>query len=147
MATYTATVVKKATTGKKGEATKGLAYLDLSAALTTSDTVVISHRDLIGDGKPTILGGKFWGVEVDTNATPTGTFKIGTATDDDGLLTTKGAAVGLQNSLGGQLSYFFDGALLGTEWTPENIILTPAANSATGATSGRIWFEIEILTV
>jgi hypothetical protein len=119
-------------------------YYTLAAALSTSNTYEI---DLFAglEGFDVIpVAAEVYGVEADTNATPTGTFKVGDFSDDDGILTTKGMAVGLQNSLAGQLFYKGDGALIkaGTRLTGTKIIITPVANPATGATSGDIFVGV-----
>lgn len=140
MAAYTGTNVKKGKNGELGQEYTATGYYDLTTGLANADTITFSGLLPIGGYRA--VKGKVWGVEIDTNATPTGTFVVGTATDDDGFLTTKGAAVGLQNSLGGQLCYIFDGAQIGTVITDTDLIVKMNAAVATGATSGRLWVEL-----
>ena len=119
-------------------------YYSLAAALTTDDTYEI---DLFAglEGYDIIpVSAEVYGVEADTGASPTGTFRVGDAAVADGILTTKGMAVGLQNSLAGQLFYKGDGSLIknGTRLTGTKIIITPVANPATGATAGDIFVGV-----
>lgn len=139
MTALTGTVVYAAKNGESGQQYAGLGKYTLGGALANADT--ITWTNLLPKGKFKVLGFKFWGPEIDTNATPTATFTIGDGTDADGYLTTKGGAVGLQNSLADQLSYEGDGALIGTTQEGRNVVLTVTAAVATGATSGTIWVQ------
>ena len=144
MATLTGTRVTAPRVGDLDKIVYASGYYTLAAALSTSNTYEIDlFAGLEGyDIIPVTVN--VFGVEADTNATPTGTFKVGDSSDDDGLLTTKGMAVGLQNSLAGQLFYKGDGALIknATRMTGTKVIITPVANPATGATSGDIFVEV-----
>lgn len=146
MTAYTGTILKAATGGELGRQYKVTGYYTFGAEVETTDT--ITWADIIPASGARVIGGKVWGVELDSNATPTATFIIGDGSDTDGYLNTKGGAVGLQNSLAGQLAYFFDGALLGTTVTTNNdVVLTMTAATATGASSGTIWIELDLEAV
>lgn len=139
MTAYTGTVVIGAATGGLGDEHTVKGSYTFGAEIENADT--ITWTGILGKGDKEIVGFRVYGVELDSNATPTATFTVGTEDDADGLLTTKGGAVGLQNSLAGQLSYFGDGALVGTTVDDEDIVLTMTAATATGASSGTIYVE------
>lgn len=130
-------------TGKGGE----LGALSIARGSYTFGTEVenadtITWTNILPAQGAKVVGFKVFGTELDTNATPTATFTIGDGTDADGYLTTKGGAVGLQNSLAGQLFYEGDGALVGTKVTGRNVVLTMTAATATGASTGTIYVEL-----
>lgn len=140
MANYTGTVLVKGRAGDLGQQMQALGEFDLAdGGAGLADTDTITWTGLLQGSNTKIVGFKFYGVEIDTNATPTATFTIGDGTDADGYLTTKGGAVGLQNSLGGQLVYFGDGALIGTEVSGKDVVLTVTEAVATTATTGKIY--------
>jgi len=139
MTAYTGTVLIGAANGGLGEEHTVLGSYTFGAEVENTDT--ITWTGILGSNEKRIVGFRVFGTELDTNATPTATFIVGTEDDDNGLLTTKGGAVGLQNSLAGQLSYFGDGALIGTITNDGNIVLTVTAATATGASSGTIYVE------
>lgn len=139
MTAYTGSIVIKPANGGLGDEHTVKGSYTLGAEIEDTDT--ITWTGILGKGDKQIVAFRVYGVELDTNATPTATFVVGTEDDDNGLLTTKGGAVGLQNSLAGQLSYFGDGDLVGTITNDENIILKMTAATATGASSGKIFVE------
>lgn len=140
MAAKTGTVVVAGKRGEVGQQYTARGKIALDAALATTNTYTISN--LLPKGGAKVIAFRFYGVEVDTNATPTCTVSIGNSDDPDGFLKTKGGAVGLQNSLAGQLTYFGDGDLIGTTVTNRDLTMTVVANPATGATSGDLFYEL-----
>lgn len=145
MANFNGTVVIPGKGGELEARSSGVGKRTFAAGIANTDTITITGAGGLfpRNRKIRILGGRVWGIEVDTNATPTGLFTIGTAADADGFLTSKGLAVGLQNSLAGQLNYVFDGELIGTTIDPTDLILTVTAAVATSATSGDLWFQVD----
>lgn len=139
MADLTGTVTIPAKNGGLGDQHTVRGEYTLAAALEDEDTITWSG--ILGKNDKKIVSFRIFGVEIDTDATPTATFTVGTEDDADGLLLTKGGAVGLQNSLAGQLVYFGDGALVDATVDDEDIILTVTAAVGTGATSGTIFVE------
>lgn len=144
MTAYTGTVTIPARAGERGQQHTGLLTYALTGALVNADTITWSNAVPLG-AQAKIVDLQFWSPELDTDATPTATFIIGDGTDTDGYLTTKGAAVGLQNSLAGQLFYKGDGAVIGTvTQASRNIVLTVNAAVATGATSGTLRIAVTV---
>ena len=125
-----------------GEQRMVSAYIDLDAALATTNTYTISN--VFPDGGCKVVSMSHSSVRGDTNATPTLTYTIGNSDDADGYKTTWTSAIGLQNSLASQAICAGDGALIGTDITNRDVILTVTANPATGETSGRLRFEFII---
>lgn len=140
MAALVGTVKEAGRSGEIGGQRFFLGEYDLAAALVNADTITWSNI-LPSSGTFKVLDFKIVAPELDTNATPTMLFVVGDGTDNDAFLTSKGGAVGLQNSLAGQLSYFGDGAAIGAAAgtvVGRDIVLTVTAAVATGATSGKI---------
>lgn len=140
MTAYTGTVTRAAKAGGLGELSVAKGSYTFGTEIENADTITWTNI-LPGQGAK-VVGFAVYGVELDTNATPTATFIIGDGSDTDGYLTTKGGAVGLQNSLAGQLFYKGDGALIDTEVSSRNVVLTMTAATATGASSGTIYVEL-----
>ena len=115
------------------------AYWTINDTLETGDTFTASS--ILPSQKVTIVGGRVYGKEADTNASATGTIIVGDGTDTDGYLASQ--------VWGGAESTFdapFNGALMGTESAAgRNIVLTLGGTVATGATSGRIGVEVTYL--
>lgn len=149
MANFNGTVVIAGKGGELEARSTAVGKRTFAAGIANTDTITITGAGGLfpATRKIKILGGRVWGIEVDTNASPTGTFTVGTAADPDGFLKTKGLGVGLQNSLAGQLFYEFDGDLIGTEISATDLIATITAAVATSATSGDLWFEVDFENV
>lgn len=142
MTAYTGTIAQYGRLGEIGRQTIASGYYTLGAEIEDTDT--ITWDNVMPNGKFKVIDFEVWGVELDTNATPTATFTIGDETDPDGYLTTKGGAITLSNSLAGQLFYKGDGALLNTTTAGRDVVLTMTAATATGASSGKIWWKAVI---
>lgn len=143
MANYNATVDIRAKGGEIGQQYWSSGYYDLAGAITghasTGDTITFAGRDMVPSGGAKLIDAKLVSVELDTNATPTGTCKVGTSADDDGIIDTTGVAVGLSNSLAEPLVRHANGALIGTNFVDAtDIIIEFDAALATSATSGRV---------
>ncbi len=142
MTAYTGTITVAGKNGEVGQQFNAVGKYTFGTEVEDTDT--ITWTNLLPNNSSKVVGFKVYGTELDTNATPTATFTIGDGTDPDGYLTTKGGAVGLQNSLAGQLIYFGDGALMFTDVSSRDVVLTMTAATATGASSGTIYVEVLI---
>lgn len=142
MTALVGTTVIKGRSGERGTQYAALLKYTLLAALVNGDTITWSN--CLPNGKFKVVGFRIWGVELDTNASPTMLFTVGDGVDADGYKLSAGGGVGLQNSLAGQLVYLGDGALIGTTDAANDVVLTVTAAVATGATSGDIWIELVI---
>lgn len=130
----------KGRSGERGTQYTALLKYTLLAALVNADTITWSN--CLPNGKFRVVGFEVWGVELDTHGTPTMLFTVGDGVDADGYKLSASGAIGLQNSLAGQLFYKGDGALIGTTDAANDVVLTVTAAVATGATSGDIWIEV-----
>lgn len=149
MTAYVGFTTRKAGAGERGLYQKFLGYITLGSADANGTTVstcattdTITWSGVLPD-KFKVIGGAAWGVETDTNATPTHKFTIGNSDDADGYLVETTGAVNRSNSLAQQFCVKFDGALIGTTISNSSIVLTPTANPATIG-SGKVWIELEI---
>lgn len=138
MVAYTGTVSYQAQTGRIGERDWGKgAYVRSATTNATGDTITFSNP--FKGGKQKLLGGRITFVSFDSNASP-GTFKVGTAGDDDGFLT----AVSMGNAgTTTPITRNFDGALVGTSLDgTESIIVTlgTVGTATTGANAYIEWF-------
>ena len=112
----------------------------IAEAVETGDT--FTFTDMLPTTAVTILGGRFWGKEFDTDASPTATVIIGDGTDTDGYLASKVSAAGPSGAFLAE----FDGALLGTaSAASDDIVVTLGGTVATAADSGDIWLEVDYL--
>jgi len=149
MTAFTGTVVTQGRNGDAGQQFESILIYDLnSVALANTDTITWTNA-FPATGDWMVVDMEFIAPELDTNATPTGTFIIGDGTDTDAYLVTKGMGVALSNSLPGQLSYFGDGASINTiiRNNLTNVVLTVNAAVATGATTGVIQLKFTLQTV
>lgn len=142
MAALTGTVTLAGKNGEIGQQYLARGSYTFGAEIEDTDTITWSN--ILPAGGAKVVGFRVYGQEIDTNATPTATFIVGNTDDTDGYLKTKGGAVGLQNSLAGQLFYAGDGDLItsGSIITNRNVVLTMTAATATGASSGTIYIEL-----
>lgn len=129
--------------GEQGQDYVALSSYALTGAVANGDTFTFTN---LLPKAPTcqIIDFEIWGVELDTGGSPSLTFTVGDGTDADGYLTTKGGAVGLQNSLAGQLFYKGDGAIIGAAAgtaASRNVKITITAGAATAASSGKIFVK------
>lgn len=108
----------------------------LTGAVVTGDT--FTFPNIIPAQKVKIVGVRIFGVELDTNATPTATLIAGDGTTTNGYLTsvTAGDATG-------QMQFFGNGALIGTEnAASRNLVLALGGTVATAASTGTIFAEV-----
>lgn len=140
MAAKTGSVLVAGKTGELGQQYDAVGYIDLDAALATTNTYTIAN--LFPKGKYKVVGFDFWSPELDTNASPTLTFSVGNSDDPDGYLKTINGGLPAQAPANGsQLNYKGNGDLIGTTPTPNrDVTLTVVADPATGVTSGRLFF-------
>lgn len=137
---YTGTNV---VTGKysPGTVQVALGKYALTGAVVSGDTYTWSS--ILPTNGITILDFKIYGAELDTDASPTATLKIGDGTDDDGYLTSKTAG-----DATGQMKFSGDGAFIGKSTgatgatATSNVIGTVGGTVATAATTGTIWIAI-----
>lgn len=111
---------------------------DGAPGLANGDT--ITWPDFFPDGftvTPVLV--HFYSVEVDTDASATGTATIGNADDADGYIAT----FALFGSATPQLYRWSDGALIGTAIDANDLVLTVTAAIATTATTGKIFVKCE----
>ena len=108
----------------------------LGTAIAQNDT--ITWTNILPDGGVEVQDVKFYGVELDTNATPTGTVDLGDGTDVDGFID--GGSVGLAAAGATQVSINGDGAKMGTTYTDAtSIVATFPTAFATAASSGDVF--------
>lgn len=85
-----------------------------------------------------LLSVEFYGVELDTNSSPTATLVLGDGTTTNAYLTSKTAGNAVF-----QLHYVGDGANIGTVITvSRNIVATVGGTVATGQTSGDVFCKV-----
>lgn len=137
MTALTGTVITPAVVGGLGDEHTAKGKYTLGGAIASADT--ITFTGLLGKGKKEIVGFKYFGIELDTNASPTGTIIVGTESDDNGLLTSKVAG-----NANAQLIYLGDGALVDTITDDENLIITVGGTVATAASSGTLYVEVVV---
>lgn len=108
----------------------------LGAAIAQNDT--ITWTNILPGGGVEILDVTFYGVELDTNASPTGTVDLGDGTDVDGFID--GASVGLAAAGATQVIAKANGTKLGTTYdTATSIVATFPTAFATAASSGDVF--------
>lgn len=137
MTALTGSVTQKAKIGGLGDEHTAKGEYTLGGAIVSADTITFSG--ILGKGAKRIVGVRYFGAELDTHASPTGTIIIGTESDADGLLTSKVAG-----GAGAQLVYFGDGALVDTIVEDENVIITVGGTLATAASAGTLYVEIVV---
>lgn len=138
MASYDGTITISGKAGEIGTQSKARGEFALPGALADTDTITWSN--LLPKGGAKVIDVQVFGVEVDTNATPTLTYTVGDGTDADGYITTKTGAAGAS----GQHFAKGDGALVDTDVTGRDVVLTVTADPATGATSGTLFVEVTV---
>lgn len=136
MTALTGTVVRAAKNGGLGEEHTGKGSYTLGGAIASGDTITFSG--ILGKGEKRIIGFRYYGIELDTNASPTATLIAGSEGDDNGFLTSKTAG----GAIIGQLIFFGDGALIDTITDDENVILTVGGTVATAASDGTLYVEV-----
>ena len=120
-----------------GETVTVSAVATIGTGVVTADTWTATN--MLPAQKVQIVGGKFFGQEFDTNASPTATVIIGDGTDTDFYLKSKTA--------GGAAAVFdvnFDGDGIGGDGTAagRDVVVTLGGTVATAASSGEIRVEV-----
>lgn len=123
---------------KVGEEYTALGAYTLVGAITNADT--ITWDNILPEGTKTITGFRFYGQELDTNASPTLAAKIGDEIDDDGFVSsfTAGGA-------NAQFVIHGNGAYLNNTTattTGRDIILTTSGTLGTAASSGTVFVAV-----
>lgn len=136
MTAYTGTVLATTGFGRQDERASVICSVAWTSALSTSDTLTISNAFPPGV-KLLIEEVTLFGTQPDTNASQTFGFKLGTENDDDAFQ----AAVVIDNP-NGQLVHHCVTGIGTTIDDDEDIVLTPSANPATGATSGTFYIKV-----
>lgn len=109
-----------------------------AAEVANGDT--ITWADLIPKGAE-VVDVTYYGVELDTDASPTGTINIGDGTDVDGFID--GASIGLAAAGANQVIAKSNGEKLGTTYTTAtDVKLTVASAVATAASSGNVYVAV-----
>lgn len=113
-------------------------YYTFAAAVAQNDT--ITWADLIPKGAQ-VVDIKYYGVELDTNSSPTGTVDLGDGTDQDGFID--GASIGLAAAGANQVIAHGNGELLGTTFTSAtDVKATFPTAVATAASSGNVYVVV-----
>lgn len=109
-----------------------------AAAVAEDDTITWS--DLIPKGAE-VVDVTYYGVELDTNASPTGTVDVGDGTDVDGFID--GASIGLAAAGANQVIAKANGTKLGTTYsTATDVVATFPTAVATAASSGNVYVSV-----
>lgn len=133
MTARTGTVTIKPKGGELGALQYAQCKYTLTEALADEDTITFTGA-LPTQGAE-VVDIAMTAVEMDTDGSPTMTFTVGDGTDADGYFTSTSGGAAIANVKG-------RGALVGTEVTSSNIVMTVTAAVATGATSGDVYFDI-----
>jgi hypothetical protein len=145
MAALTGTISTAGKNGELGQQYQAVGTYALGGALAAADT--ITWTGLLPKGKFKVVSGYMTAPELDTNASPTGTIKIGDGTDDDAYLTESNIGLPAQAPANGYpLTLPFNGASMGTTVSAlPNVVATVVGVMATSATSGtiRVVFNLE----
>lgn len=163
MAVYTAVPVQPISPWVPGEVMSASAYVLLTTALASGDTVVIPN--FFPPSGIDILAVHVWHKPLDSNATPTGAYSFGDNQSDgsaaarylSGAQMGIGVATGQINNFinvaatftagvqtaGMGYHYNTDQASAGTNGGFLNGVLTCTANSATAVGATTIWFKID----
>lgn len=123
---------------KVGEEYTAFGVYTLVGAITNADT--ITWDNILPEGTKTITGFRFYGVELDTNASPTLAAVIGDELDADGFAVsfTAGGA-------NAQFSILGTGAYLNNTTattTGRDVILTTSGTLGTAASSGTVFVSV-----
>lgn len=147
MANYVATIDNPGRGGELGQQLTASGYYDLAGAITghasTGDTITFTNILPYGGAK--VVRTQVIAPELDTNATPTGTFIVGNSDDDNGYTTTTNCGLPAQLPANGYpLNVVGNGDLIGTVVRNRDIIIEFTAALATSVTSGRVRLYVDI---
>lgn len=118
----------------------------LAGALVAADTITWSKLLPLGGGRVVRVELAF--PELDTDTTPTGTWKVGDGTDDDGYILLSNIGLPAQAPANGlQMVQVGTGALIGTVVTGRDVVLTVVGTMATSATTGTILLNVTLESV
>lgn len=145
MTDYSATIDVEGRAGRIGQQLTASGYYTLTGGITghasTGDTITFSN--IIPRSGAKVVGLQVVSPELDTDASPTGTFIVGNSDDDNGYVLTENCGLPAQAPANGkQLSVTGTGALIGTVVTNRDIIIEYTAALATSATSGTIRLNV-----
>ena len=145
MTVYSATVDVEGRAGRIGQQlTASGTYTFLGAITghaTTGDTILFEN--IIPRSGAKVVAVQVVSPELDTNATPTGTFIVGNSDDDNGYVLTENCGLpAVLPANGKQLSVTGTGDLIGTAVTNRDIIVEYTAALATSATSGALRLNV-----
>lgn len=134
MTAYTGTVVGTPRYDQGKDFTEQ-GYYTLGGAVASGDTFTFSN--ILPDAPVIVKDVVVIAPELDTDASPTGTFTVGDGTDADGYI-----AGGLMGASGaaGQIKFHANGDLVNTTSRPSsrNIVITLGGTVATAQTAGKI---------
>lgn len=147
MTALTGTINTAGKGGELGQQYTCVGTYALAGALVAADT--ITWTNLLPKGKFKIVSGRVIAPELDTNASPTGTIKIGDGTTVDAYLTETNIGLPAQAPANGYpLNIGLNGASIGTTFgsttSLRNVVLTVVGTMATSATTGTIRVEFVI---
>lgn len=144
MTDFTGTIVVAPRLGDLDKICHTKVLFTLTEALATTNSY--TFEPFIDGYYAIVEGGAVYGVNADTDGTPTLLLQLGTGStgDPDGLLKPTSFSVALQNSLASQVNRTFDGDLVKNQTiiTADTLELDVTANPATGATEGDIFIDI-----
>lgn len=119
-----------------GQTYTSVGTITVTEAIESGDTWLITG--LLPEDGVQVIGCKVFGIEGDTNASPTATIVVGDGTDADGYVTSR-----TWGDANGQFQAFGDGALIGsTTQASSNVKVTSGGTVATAASSGKLWVEM-----
>lgn len=129
--------------GEVGNQFMATSHYALTGALVAADTITFTN--LLPKAGGVIVAVDIFSPELDTDATPTGTWKVGNTDDDDGYVLTSNIGLPTQAPANGQqISHHGTGALIGTTVTNRDVVVTIVGVMATSATTGTIGIRVLI---
>lgn len=143
MTAYNATIDVPGLSGELGKQLMAVGHFALTGALVAGDT--ITFPNILPQNGAKVIYSRTAHPELDTNASPTGTLKVGNTDDDDGyhLLYNVGAPV-VAPANGGQMGNTGTGALIGTVVNNRDIVMTVVGVMATSITTGTIFLFVTL---
>lgn len=122
-----------------GQTFTAIGTYTLVGAIANADT--ITWTSLIPAGGVEVQQVNFYGVELDTDASPTATVDVGDGSDADGFID--GVSVGLAAAGANQILAKGNGSKIGTVYTSAtDVVATISAAVATAASSGDVRVEV-----
>ncbi len=115
---------------------EALGSYTLGGAIVTADTITWSN--ILPANDVQVMDFEFYGAELDTNGSPTGTLIVGDGTTTNGYLTSK-----VCGSANQQFFVKGDGAFIGASTqSGRNIVATVGGTLATAASSGTVYVRV-----